>query len=926
MNGRKCFVLDLGDAELLAETERQLAGTVLTERIRLQDFRAITPAPDAELGTFLLPFRAATDTVEAENLIVAMRAQRAHVSVLGMAANEAAACARLHLPPLDDVTGLHLAVAAAKVARFVDIVALERQHRAFRAYLDTSVDGYWIWDVQQDLLEWSARTREMLGMETGGAPVAIAGFLDLVHPHDRDRVLQAVDNHFRRGAPYRNISFRMRSRNGSYGDYVANGQAIRDQRGQPLILVGSVTDRTRLMQVERQLENTQKRFTVLFHRMNDAAVLADTETGTIVEANEPAERLWGKATSELVGAHQTSLHPPILNEASRKAFEDHVAALMQNNRASIQVPILRADGTEVPTEISSSLIEIDGRQMILGVFRDITERVRAEHDIRERDAQLQLQSHLASMGTLAAGVAHEINNPLTYLLGNLEFLKDSLIDGGESAPETREALEAAITGGTFLREIVSDLKAISRVDSAESQCAPAEVIRIATRMAMSDLRHRAVLELDLREVPPTPMSSARLTQVVLNLFSNAARSFATTDRRQNRIRVTVAPQGAGTRVVITDNGSGIAPEDLKRVFEPFFSRNRIGGGTGLGLSICRRILTEVGGSLSITSDGATGTTVAVDLPGVEQRPVPSLTRPAQAGFPRGRGRIMVLDDDVLVSQLIEQVIRKDCDVTVFNSPLQALRVLEDGVAFDAILCDLMMPEMNGAAFHAAVQALPGRKPPFLFITGGGVTEDCVELERRMAREGRLFFKPFKAGDLRAKVADMLSASAAEVQCEQDCRDDQSCPARQAGGLQANPAVLADLEEIMGASRVTAQFERLAAELAAARHDILLCAEARQADAVVQVAHRVAGAAGLMGLEPLSRALWSIEHAARDGDLDAIPAPLAEVEALMAALGQLIAQRQHASTSGPVAGGAPAPQPQSSTTLPESPERMVAKPS
>ena len=169
-------------------------------------------------------------------------------------------------------------------------------------------------------------------------------------------------------------------------------------------MVGSLTDQTSMQLVEQKLLDTQKRFTVLFHEMNDAAVLADIDSGIILEANQPAERLWGKPISQLVGSHQSDLHPPLMNDEARQAFSDHIAALMQNRRASIHFPIVRADGVIVPTEISSSLIDLEGTTRLLGVFRDISERIKAEQEIRERDAQIQLSSHLASMGTLAQGL------------------------------------------------------------------------------------------------------------------------------------------------------------------------------------------------------------------------------------------------------------------------------------------------------------------------------------------------------------------------------------------------------------------------------------------------------------------------------------------------------------------------------------------
>ena len=151
----------------------------------------------------------------------------------------------------------------------------------------------------------------------------------------------------------------------------------------------------------------------------------------------------------------------------------------------------------MPVEISSSLIELDEKLTILGVFRDISDRVRAEQKIRGRDAQIQLSSHLASMGTPAAGVAHEINNPLTYVLGNLNVLKDLMREHKVESHDVNKVIEAALTGSRYVREIVSDLKAISRVDGSDETSDPCKVIRIASKMAMSDLRHRAKLNLSL---------------------------------------------------------------------------------------------------------------------------------------------------------------------------------------------------------------------------------------------------------------------------------------------------------------------------------------------------------------------------------------------------------------------------------------------
>jgi len=235
------------------------------------------------------------------------------------------------------------------------------QNQAFKAFLEHSVDGYWIWDIIRNQIEWSKRTSEIVGVSENESPKNIEAFVELIDPLDRDRVEQAINSHFTFKIPYRNVEMRLKGANNTYRHFMANGTALRNKEGTPVLFVGSLTDRTLMQKVEQRLEDTEKRFTVLFHQMNDAALLADIDTGFILEANQPAERLWGKPISDLVGLHQSKLHPPVLSEEAKLAFADHIKALMQNKRDTIYVPILRVDGVEVPAEISSSLIELEGK-------------------------------------------------------------------------------------------------------------------------------------------------------------------------------------------------------------------------------------------------------------------------------------------------------------------------------------------------------------------------------------------------------------------------------------------------------------------------------------------------------------------------------------------------------------------------------------
>jgi PAS domain S-box-containing protein len=398
--------------------------------------------------------------------------------------------------------------------------------------------------------------------------------------------------------------------------------------------------------------------------------------------------------------------------------------------------------------------------------------LRANRERERMHAQLMLADRMSSMGMLAAGVAHEINNPLAYAMANLELVARDLPlvlaaevarAGGQpevanvpSLEELGERVTQAREGTVRVRDIIRDLKLFSRVD--EHSVGLVEVRRVldaSVRMIWNEIKHRGRLVRDYGEMPLVMANEARLGQIVLNLLTNAVQALPERWDDRSEIRVIGRTDEAGRAVIeIQDTGAGIAPEHLASIFEPFFTTKPIGVGTGLGLPICQTIVTALGGEIFVDSMPGQGTTFRVVLPAAAGSP--GVARPAPSGPRPGPGRparILVVDDEAPMCELLRHALAPHEVVTETEGPA-ALERLRAGERFDLIFCDVMMPQMTGQLFYEQLRALaPAIADRVVFMTGGAFTPGTRDFLLHVANP-RLE-KPFDLPALLALVRQQL---------------------------------------------------------------------------------------------------------------------------------------------------------------------------
>lgn len=534
----------------------------------------------------------------------------------------------------------------------------------------------------------------------------------------------------------------------------ASALAICDPGGRLVRFQGTIVDVTDRVEIEKQLYREQEFTRRLIECFPDLIAVVDLET-RFTFVSERAKDVLGIPAEEHLGRRIGGRTHPDDQPRLAETLADVISG--RKRSAHLEYRVRHADGSWKTLRGSFGPL-FDETGKITGVVasaRDVTESILIEQHLAQREK-------FAAMGQMMAGAAHELNNPLTAILGVSDLLREHAADDA-----TRRRADLILQQARRAASIVQNLLAFSRPASlGNTKVGVAEVVQralLAQRVSLSERKIRVKCEAPA-DLPPVEGDAKLLTQVFANLITNAEQSIAAA-HESGTLDVSLSRLGNHVCVTFSDDGGGISPENLGKIFDPFFTTKRPGGGSGLGLTICLAVVKEHGGRIEVESAPGRGATFHVLLPVAPGSPVaqacpstPTLSKdaPLSGGDPLAGHTVLVVDDEEGIREIVQEgLTARGMKAEAVESSEAALAYLQSNTC-EIIVCDFNLPGLNGIQFLEKVRAQQGSSLPlFVFMTGEMLDSEAFV---RFRKDGmRLLQKPFHLSALAELLAELLQA-------------------------------------------------------------------------------------------------------------------------------------------------------------------------
>jgi len=621
--------------------------------------------------------------------------------------------------------------------------AVQQSEERFRQVSESADE--WIWEVDADgLYTFASPAVERLLGWTAEEVVGRLHFYDLFEPSSREQLKAQVLAAFARREPLRDLPNTNLHRDGREVLLETTGLPILGPEGQLLGYRGVDRDVTERAAAAATLRESEQRFQAVFLASPVAILIIRPEDGLILDVNPAFGALFGFAAEELKG--RTSIELGLWS--SLEAREAVVGQLRRDRRVrDLEGRFVAKSGEEMTLLLSAEAIRLGDHTLHLAMFQDLRGRIRAEEERRSLEHELSHLQRMESIGRLAGGVSHDMNNVLSAIMAVASLVKIRHRDHAEIVKNAETILQAGLRG----RDLVKGLTDFARKDLQDA----ASLDLNALVRQEADLLERTTfkkheIHVDLAEPLPEILGErSALSNVLMNLCVNACDAMP----RGGRLTLsTRALAGGGVELAVEDTGEGMPPEVVARAMEPFFTTKPAGKGTGLGLSIVYGTVKAHGGSVDIQSTPGEGTRIALRFPPPVRPPDPEPARRGEAPVEVRSLRLLLVDDDELIRASLPPMIEAlGHQVQVVSSGLDALRRLSAGLAADLVVLDLNMPGLDGLETLGRLRI---GHPELPVVVASGFLD--AEARARLAGFPRLrmLVKPFTAQDLQAALRDL----------------------------------------------------------------------------------------------------------------------------------------------------------------------------
>jgi PAS domain S-box-containing protein len=503
--------------------------------------------------------------------------------------------------------------------------------------------------------------------------------------------------------------------------------------------------RSQRRHAEAELRRSEQRFRRFAENAPDVIFRCLLSPQEMVEYVSPtATVILGQSPEELCGDIRRILS--LVHPADRQNLED---SWRSPNQDPLVVRWLRADGEIVSTEQRVvGVRDEEGRLVgVEGILRDITGQLAAQRESERLQQQVRQSERLESLGQLAGGVAHDFNNLLAVIIGHAELALDDLPPGDQRRRDLESIQQAAERGVTLTRRLLI----FSRLEPSLPEIVDLNAVvedtwQLVRRTIGEDIEFVSKLDPELRHVM---IDRSKLEQILLNIVVNSRTAMPYGGRLIVETTNLTSSADSQVRLSITDTGSGMPPDVVKRAFEPFFTTKGPGQGTGLGLSTAYGVVKDAGGDISIISQPGEGTTILVDLPGTDQV-ISAKTETSAAPSHGGSATILLVEDDGDVRRLITRILsRSGYEVIEAASPEEALSI---ETSVDLLLTDIVMAGMSGVELASNIQKDRPNTPVLLI---SGYTADSLPSGVALPPRTVLLRKPFTAATLLSHIHTIL---------------------------------------------------------------------------------------------------------------------------------------------------------------------------